>query len=57
MPKPTPSPLAGGFPIALGALGGTIVGLATGEPSIGFLIGLGLGVILALAIWLFDRRR
>jgi hypothetical protein len=53
---PSPrSPSAGGFPIALGALGGTAVGLYTGQPSIGFLAGLAVGVALALLIWWRDR--
>jgi len=53
---PSPrSPSAGGFPIALGALGGTALGLYTGQPSIGFLAGLAAGVVLALLIWWRDR--
>lgn len=46
---------AGGFPIAIGALGGTIVGLIVRQPSIGFLAGLALGTLIALAIWLKER--
>jgi hypothetical protein len=52
-----PSPVAGGFPIAIGALGGTVVGVIMRQPSIGFLSGLGLGVTIALAIWWRDRAR
>lgn len=49
------NPTAGGFPIALGALGGTIVGLIARQPTIGFLGGLALGCLVALAIWLKER--
>lgn len=55
MPTPPSSPAAGGFPIALGAIGGTMVGLAAGQPTIGFLGGLALGIAIAIAIWLRDR--
>jgi hypothetical protein len=51
----TRSPSAGGFPIAIGVIGGTIIGLATGQPTIGFLAGLGLGIAVAVAIWLRGR--
>lgn len=46
---------AGGFPIAIGALGGTVAGLFAGQPSIGFLAGLGLGCLIAVVIWLRER--
>lgn len=49
------SPMAGGFPIALGAIGGTVAGLVAHQPTIGFLAGLALGVIVALLIWWRDR--
>lgn len=55
-PRPRTT-FAGGFPIALGALGGTVVGIAQHQPSAGFLVGLGAGILLAIAIWLLDRRR
>ena len=57
MSKPTPSSAAGGFFIALGALGGTVVGIALRQPSMGFLSGLAIGALIALAVWLIDRRR
>jgi len=50
-------PQAGGFIIAVAILAGTIVGGLNGQPSIGLLAGLGLGVIAALAIWLRDRAK
>jgi hypothetical protein len=49
------SPTAGGFPIAAGAILGTIGGLVARQPTIGFLAGLGLGVLVAVAIWLKGR--
>ncbi|MGK6322247.1 hypothetical protein ACMGDM_04100 [Sphingomonas sp. DT-51] len=53
---PSPrSPLAGGFPIAALILGGTILGLVAGQPTIGFLAGLALGVAIALWLWWRDR--
>jgi len=57
MSQPTPSSAAGGFFIALGALGGTVVGIALRQPSIGFLSGLAIGALIAVAVWLIDRRR
>ena len=53
----TRSPMAGGFLLVLCIFLGVIIGAARGEPSLGFLIGTGLGVAVALAIWLVDRRR
>ena len=54
---PTRNPLAGGFFIAAGMLGGAILGAFQGEPSLYMVIGLGLGCAIALAIWLIDRAR
>ena len=48
---------AGGFLVAIGVVAGFVVGTRMGQPSAGFLIGLGLGVALALAVWLRDRSR
>jgi hypothetical protein len=55
--KSTTAPAAGGVLIAIGAVGGAVIGLFLGEPSKGFLIGLGGGIGMAIAIWLLDRRR
>ena len=51
----TSSPAAGGFPIALGSLGGTGIGLFFGEPTRGFLIGLVLGIAVAVLLWWRSR--
>jgi hypothetical protein len=48
--------MAGGFLLALGIIGGVIVGGLLGQPSIGFLAGLGAGIVLVAIIWLIDRR-
>jgi uncharacterized membrane protein (UPF0136 family) len=53
----TPSSAAGGILIAICTIGGTIVGLTQGQVTIGFLAGLVIGSIGAIAIWLRDRRR
>lgn len=45
------NPMGGGAPIALLTIAGTIIGGFLGQPSIGLLIGLGIGVIIALLIW------
>jgi len=56
--KPPPrTPLAGGALIAIGAMGGTLVGASQGQVTAGFLIGLGAGVAIAIVIWLVDRAR
>ena len=46
---------AGGFFIAFGAVAGVLIGGILGEPSFGLLSGLGLGALIALAIWLKER--
>lgn len=55
MTAPRQPTAAGGFPIAAGAILGTIGGLVAREPTIGFLVGLGIGVAIAIAIWLRGR--
>ncbi len=52
---PSRNPTAGGMLIALGALLGAAAGVYAGQPTLGFLTGIGLGVVLALVIWLKDR--
>lgn len=42
---------SGGSLLALGAIGGAGIGFAAGQPTIGLLIGLALGVAGAIAIW------
>ncbi len=47
---------AGGFIIAAAVIVGTGVGVAQRQPSVGFLVGLVVGVAVAVALWLMDRR-
>lgn len=60
MTTPSPSPsnpaVGGGAPIALAVLLGTIIGALLGQPTIGFLAGLAIGIAAAVAIWRLDRR-
>ena len=49
--------MAGGFLLALSLRVGTVAGAGQGQASIGFVAGLGVGLILLLAIWLIDRAR
>lgn len=52
----SPSTAAGGVLIALGALAGAAIGLVLGEPTPGLLIGLALGSLAAVLVWLRDLR-
>ena len=47
----------GGCLIFAGFLLGAIIGIYRGEPSLGVLIGTGVGILLALGLWLATRRR
>ena len=51
------SPVAGGCLLSASIMTGIVVGLFYREISIGFLAGLAVGIILALAVWLIDRMR
>jgi hypothetical protein len=55
-PSPSPSPQAGGFLLVLAILIGTGVGAWQGQPSIGLLAGTSVGVLIALGVWLRDKR-
>ena len=48
---------AGGCFLTLCILAGCPLGLAIGNPMKGILIGTGAGIVLALVVWLIDRRR
>lgn len=49
--------MAGGAPLALLTIAGPFVAGELGySPSIGFLVGFGLGVAIAVAIWLAGSR-
>ena len=51
------APLAGGFLLSLSVLAGALTGVYLGQPSIGFLVGAGIGLAIVIAIWLLDRGR
>ncbi|MET0249704.1 MAG: hypothetical protein ABW164_08240 [Sphingobium sp.] len=48
-------PTGMGAPIALLIMAGAIIGGLMGQPSLGLLIGLALGVAAAIAMWLRER--
>ena len=52
-----PTAKAGGCFLTLCILGGFVAGLAINNPMKGVLIGTGLGAVLAVLLWLIDRRR
>lgn len=54
---PTPARRAGGVLLAAGILGGVVIGSVAGQPSIGFLAGLGVGLAALALIWVGDRGR
>jgi uncharacterized membrane protein len=49
--------LGGGCFLIVPILIGFIAGMATGSAYRGVLIGTGIGIVLAVAIWLIDRSR
>ena len=51
------APMAGGFLLCVSLLAGALIGVFLGQPSIGFLVGAGIGIALLLLIWLLDRKR
>jgi hypothetical protein len=48
---------AGGFFLILAILGGFAWGAMSGLPVEGAVIGTVIGILLALLVWLIDRRR
>ncbi|HEY0525823.1 MAG TPA: hypothetical protein VGD08_20695 [Stellaceae bacterium] len=48
---------AGGAILAIAIIAGTVAGTMVGQSSIGFLVGTGAGVLVAVLIWLNDRRK
>lgn len=58
MNQPSPSKAqAGGFLLAVSIMAGAAGGIVAGQPSIGLLVGIATGVVLAVVIWLKDRSR
>lgn len=54
-PDPRRSNAAGGSLLALAIVAGAAIGVAMGQPTVGALAGLGVGVFLVLLIWLTGR--
>ena len=48
---------AGGIFLFLGPVVGALYGIGRGEPILWMLYGFGAGVVIAILVWLFDRRR
>lgn len=57
MSKAKHNPTGAGAIIALLILAGAIGGGMMGQPSIGLLAGLALGILIALLLYLRDRRK
>ena len=57
MESPRKSTLAGGCLIPPAIAAGLLWGAFARQLSLGFLIGLGAGIALAVLIWLIDRLR
>jgi len=51
------SPAAGGIFLFLGPVIGAVYGVEAGQPVVWMLLGFAVGVVVATAIWLFDRRK
>ena len=49
--------LAGGIFIAFGLLIGAIIGVAMDQPSAGAVIGMAIGSMIAVLVWIMDRKR
>jgi len=51
------TPKAGGCLLVAAILIGFVIGLATDDAMRGVIIGTGVGIAIAVAIWLADRKR
>ena len=56
-PKPHQASRASGALVAFTIIAGAVIGNHFGQPSIGVLAGIGLGVVIAVGLWLVDRKR
>jgi len=57
MATPSRTPVSGGFFLILSLMAGVLIGATQGQTTAGFFIGLGIGLILLVAIWQIDKRR
>ncbi len=51
-----PGSAAGGSLLALAIVVGAAIGVAKGQPTIGALAGVGVGLVVVLLVWLVRRR-
>ncbi|MEY3634410.1 MAG: hypothetical protein RLZZ61_820 [Pseudomonadota bacterium] len=49
--------LAGGIFIAFGLLIGAVIGVVMDQPSAGAVIGMAIGSMIAVLVWVMDRKR
>lgn len=53
----TPNTRAGGFFLMAAILLGFMIGLATNDAMRGVIIGTGVGIAIAVGLWLVDRKK
>lgn len=51
------NPRAGGCLLMIAIMLGFLVGLSTGDAMRGVILGTGVGIVIAVAVWLMDKRR
>ena len=56
-PMQRPTAKAGGCFLTLSILAGFVAGLAIGNPMEGVLAGTAIGALVAVILWLIDRRK
>ena len=54
-PPPAKAPLGAGAPFVFALTAGTVIGFMMGQPTIGFLIGAGVGVAIGALLWWRER--
>lgn len=54
---PTRDPIGAGAPFILLLIAGVVIGLATGQVTLGFLGGVVAGIVVGLLLYLNDKRR
>ena len=52
-----PAPRAAGALLALSIIAGAGIGAAFGQPTIGILAGIAIGLAITIAVWWRDRAR
>jgi uncharacterized membrane protein len=51
------NPAAGGCLLAVSVVVGGVAGVVFNQPSLGIVLGIAAGAVLATIVWLIDRRR